>query len=108
MHTGEILVYGLLAAAANVVGGLWLTARKQHSQKLLQLLVAIGAGFMLATVFVEIIPESVELWNGSAGTPMLLVLAGYLFVQFTEHTVAPHFHFGEETHHDEMLHSGVA
>jgi ZIP family zinc transporter/zinc and cadmium transporter len=27
-----------------------------------------------------------------------LVLAGYLAVHLTQHTVTPHFHFGEETH----------
>jgi zinc and cadmium transporter len=27
-----------------------------------------------------------------------LVLAGYLAVHFTQHTLTPHFHFGEETH----------
>jgi len=26
------------------------------------------------------------------------VLAGYLAVHFTQHTLTPHFHFGEETH----------
>ena len=35
----------------------------------------------------------------------LLVLAGYFLVHFFEHTVAPHFHFGEETHHEEMSHA---
>jgi ZIP family zinc transporter/zinc and cadmium transporter len=34
-----------------------------------------------------------------------LVLAGYFLVHFFEHTLAPHFHFGEETHHEEMSHA---
>ena len=29
----------------------------------------------------------------------------YFVVHFFEHTIAPHFHFGEETHHDEMSHA---
>ena len=33
------------------------------------------------------------------------VLAGYFLVHFFEHTMAPHFHFGEETHHEEISHS---
>jgi ZIP family zinc transporter/zinc and cadmium transporter len=33
------------------------------------------------------------------------VLAGYFLVHFFEHTIAPHFHFGEETHHEEISHS---
>src|SRR5205823_7937185 len=34
-----------------------------------------------------------------------LILLGYLIIHFFEHTVTPHFHFGEETHHDEFMHS---
>src|SRR5712692_10308623 len=34
-----------------------------------------------------------------------LILAGYLIIHFFEHTVTPHFHFGEETHHDEFIHA---
>ena len=35
----------------------------------------------------------------------IFVLAGYFLVHFFEHTVAPHFHFGEETHTEEMSHA---
>jgi zinc and cadmium transporter len=28
-----------------------------------------------------------------------------LIIHFFEHTVTPHFHFGEETHKDEFMHS---
>ena len=35
----------------------------------------------------------------------LLVLVGYLIVHFFEHTVTPHFHFGEETHKDQFVHT---
>jgi ZIP family zinc transporter/zinc and cadmium transporter len=34
-----------------------------------------------------------------------LVLLGYLIIHFFEHTVTPHFHFGEETHEDEFVHT---
>src|SRR5256885_5583912 len=57
---------------------------------------------MLATAVIEIIPESLELRGRSAA---LLVLIGYLIIHFFEHTVTPHFHFGEETHHDEFIQS---
>jgi zinc and cadmium transporter len=30
---------------------------------------------------------------------------GYLIVHFFEHTVTPHFHFGEETHEDQFVHT---
>src|ERR1700752_987531 len=57
---------------------------------------------MLATALVEMVPESLEL-RGKPAT--FLVLLGYLIIHFFEHTVTPHFHFGEETHHDEFVHS---
>jgi ZIP family zinc transporter/zinc and cadmium transporter len=47
------------------------------------------------------VPESLRLRGNAAG---FLVLLGYLIVHFFEHTIAPHFHFGEETHADEFVH----
>ena len=55
---------------------------------------------MLATATVEIVPQSLELGGKTAA---LLVLAGYLIIHFFEHTITPHFHFGEETHADEFV-----
>jgi zinc transporter ZupT len=97
-----IIVYGMIAAAANLLGGLLVSVRR-IGQTTLRYLIAIGAGFMLAAVLLKIVPESVELWNGKAAPAMLCVLAGYLLIQLFEHTVAPHFHFGEETHEEAML-----
>src|ERR1700689_2309415 len=57
-------------------------------------------------------PESVKLRSdsssrffGHTNAVFLFVLAGYFLVHFFEHTLAPHFHFGEETHHEEMSHA---
>jgi ZIP family zinc transporter/zinc and cadmium transporter len=55
---------------------------------------------MLATAIIEIIPESLALRGRSAA---FLVLVGYLIIHFFEHTLTPHFHFGEETHADEFV-----
>jgi zinc transporter ZupT len=96
------IFYGLTAAAANVLGGLLVSSRRL-GQTALRYLIALGAGFMLAAVFLKIIPETIEIWKGEALTPMLWLLAGYLLIQFFEHTLAPHFHFGEETHEEAML-----
>src|SRR3981081_1761008 len=57
---------------------------------------------MLATALVEMVPESLALRGRSAA---FLILLGYLLVHFFEHTVTPHFHFGEETHRDEFIHA---
>ena len=93
------LLLGLTAAAANVFGGT-IIVQKHWERSYLKYFVALGAGFMLATAIIEIIPQSLALSGKSAP---LLVLAGYLIVHFFEHTVTPHFHFGEETHPDQFV-----
>jgi zinc and cadmium transporter len=110
------LLLGLTAAGANVLGGS-LIAHRQWSRQYLKYFIALGAGFMLATAILEMIPESLRLRNerGSVffkgvfpndwDAVFVFVLAGYLLVHFFEHTVAPHFHFGEETHHDKISHA---
>ena len=120
MSFGELLFFGGLVALANVGGGL-LLARPgtfQRSRHLLGYLVALGAGFMLAAIFIEIVPEVVVLWakkvgeGGEAGHGVLgamtLLLAGYLLIHFFEHTIAPHFHFGEETHPEAVVRTSAA
>ncbi len=97
-HTLLALGLGLTAAAANVLGGLSIV-RRDWPRQYLKYFIALGAGFMLAAAFLEIIPESIHLAGQHA---LLLVLAGYFLVHFFEHTLAPHFHFGEETHLEEM------
>ena len=93
-------VLGLTAAAANIFGGA-VIVQKNWERRFLKYFVALGCGFMLATALVEMFPASLELKGERAG---LLVLAGYLIVHFFEHTVSPHFHFGEETHAHEFEH----
>jgi zinc transporter ZupT len=116
MSFGELLFFGGLVALANVGGGL-LLARPgtfQRSRHFLSYLIALGAGFMLAAIFIEILPEVVVLWgkNGEPGQGVLgamtLLLAGYLLIHFFEHTIAPHFHFGEETHPEAVVRTSAA
>jgi zinc and cadmium transporter len=95
------ILLGLTAAGANVFGGA-IIVQRHWERRYLRYFVAIGAGFMLATALMEMIPESFALRGRSAA---LLILFGYLIIHFFEHTVTPHFHFGEETHRDEFIHS---
>lgn len=95
------ILLGLSAAFANVFGGA-IIVQKHWERRYLKYFVALGAGFMLATAIVEIFPESIALRGKSAA---FLVLLGYLIIHFFEHTVTPHFHFGEETHSAEFMHS---
>jgi zinc transporter ZupT len=114
-----LLLFGLLAAGANVVGGLLLVKSGAHlwGERFLKYLVALGAGFMLAAIFIEILPETINIWTDRLeGEPaarsvvgaMTLLLAGYLLIQLFEHTLAPHFHFGAETHPESFMRPSAA
>jgi len=92
-HLGLGLLCTGLAATANLVGGAVVTLRRWEDG-VLRYAVALGAGFMLAAVLLKMLPESARLTDLAPA----LALAGYLLVHLFEHTVAPHFHFGEETH----------
>lgn len=113
----QLIIFGLAAAFANVLGGLILFPSQIHKnyKKLLKYLLALGAGFMLAVTFFEIIPKTVLMWqkinpneSENLTVPMILLLAGYLLTQFFEHTVAPHFHLGEEVHSEHLISSRSA
>ena len=104
----QLLIFGLLAAAGNLLGGFLVTKSHPKNHRRLQYLVALGAGFMMAAVFLEVIPSVVEEWGPRSAGAMGWLLAGYLLIQFVEHTIAPHFHFGEEVHAEEVLRRGAA
>lgn len=87
--------YALIAALGNVVGALAVTRRAARELALIEHFVAFGAGFMLSVAVAEVLPEA---FTRSGRAAPALVLAGYLAVHFTQHTLTPHFHFGEETH----------
>src|SRR6201996_2107296 len=93
------LILGGVAAVADIFGGLVLV-RANWEKRYLRYSVALGAGFMIAVVFLEMLPESLHF---SRKWAPLLVLAGYCAIHLLEHTIVPHFHFGEETHHDEFI-----
>jgi ZIP family zinc transporter/zinc and cadmium transporter len=58
-------------------------------------LIALSAGFMISVALLDLIPEAIAIHGASAG---LIVLTGYVLVHLTQHTLTPHFHFGEEVH----------
>lgn len=110
MQLSTLILLGLLAAAANVVGGLLLFPSEslRNNQRALKLLVALGAGFLLAVNFIEIVPRTLTLWLNLRGLatartedvfifPFLLLLAGYLLVHFFEQTFTQHIHIGENS-----------
>ncbi|GGH14261.1 ZIP family metal transporter [Silvibacterium dinghuense] len=99
------LTLGLIAALADVLGGLVLV-RRHWEKRYLRYFVAVGAGFMLSVAILEMTPESLKF---SPTWSPVLILAGYCAIHLLEHTITPHFHFGEETHHHELsAHTGYS
>src|SRR5258708_32077079 len=60
------LLLGLTAAGANVFGGA-IIVQKHWERSYLRYFVALGAGFMLATALVEMVPESIHLRGAYGG-----------------------------------------
>jgi zinc transporter ZupT len=95
------LILGTFAALADIFGGLILV-RSSWPHHYLRYFIALGAGFMMAVAVLDMTPESIRfspLWAPA------LILLGYCIIHLLEHTITPHFHFGEETHHHEFLHA---
>lgn len=100
------IVLGILAALADIAGGLVLV-RARGVERYLRYFVAVGAGFLMAAAVLEMAPESLRL---SPHFGPILIMAGYCIVHLLEHTINAHFHYGEETHHHEFVsqHTGYA
>ena len=93
--SARILAFASVAAGANLLGALAVTSRARWSVRSLESMLALSAGFMISIAVADLIPEALERGGRDAG---LIVLAGFLAVHLTQHTLARHFHFGEETH----------
>ena len=93
------LLLGLIAALADIAGGLVLV-RAKGIERYLRYFVALGAGFLMATAVIEMDPESLRI---SPTMGPILIMVGYCAVHLLEHTINAHFHWGEETHHDEFV-----
>ncbi len=95
-----VLLFGLIVTSAEVLGAVLLLARRKWPRKAQEYLLALGAGFLLALVFTELIPRSLHTLGEMAG---LVVIVGFAAIHFFEHTVVRHLHFGEEVHPEIMV-----
>jgi zinc transporter ZupT len=93
------LILGTIAALADVAGGLVLV-RAKGIERYLRYFVALGAGFLMAVALLEMAPESFRM---SPKLGPILIMTGYCVVHLLEHTISSHFHYGEETHHGELV-----
>ncbi|TAK65018.1 MAG: ZIP family magnesium transporter [Bacteroidetes bacterium] len=96
----KIFLFGVIAASAEVLGGVLIILKREWPRKIQEYLMALSAGFLLALVFFELIPESLELLGSAASYYIIL---GFAALHFFEHTIVGHLHFGEETHEDVMV-----
>src|ERR1035437_6521896 len=98
------LILGAIAALADVAGG-FVLVRAKGVERYLRYFVALGAGFLMATAVLEMIPEGLkqEGLRQSKWLGPVLIMAGYCVVHLLEHTINAHFHYGEETHTGEFV-----
>jgi ZIP family zinc transporter/zinc and cadmium transporter len=97
------LTFAAVAAAADLAGAIVVARAHRDGRAPLHYFVAGAAGFMLAAAFARMLPESAHVPHA-----FLFVLVGYFGVHLFEHTVAPHFHFGEEIHAEAFLRPSAA
>ncbi|OXT17204.1 ZIP family metal transporter [Bacillus sp. OG2] len=90
----DILFYVLTAAFANILGGFVIFLKKNWSRRGLNALMALSAGILFTIAIMDLIPEAIELYESS---PIYIVL-GFCLIFLFQQFLAPHFHFGEETH----------
>ena len=93
---GTALLYTAVAASANLIGAAAVVSHSRWSVRALENMVALSAGFMVSVALLDLTPDAIKA-NGESAA--LIILLGYLLVHLTQHTLAPHFHFGEEVHH---------
>jgi zinc transporter ZupT len=96
------LIYSAIAALGDVAGGALVLWRAGQDRRALAIFTGFGAGFLLAVALIGMMPHAIERPGG-----LLAILVGYLIVHLTQHSLTPHFHFGEETHADAMVSPGV-
>lgn len=89
------LLYGLAAAAANILGAIAVTSRATRSVRALDGMLSFAAGFLISVSVIDLFPDAIQVAGRVAP---LVVLASYVAVHLTQHTIGRHFHFGEETH----------
>ena len=96
------LILGAIAALADVAGG-FVLVRARGVERYLRYFVALGAGFLMATAVLEMIPEGLRQTRLYPQLGPVLIMSGYCIVHLLEHTINAHFHYGEETHTGEFV-----
>ncbi len=86
--------FAVAAGVGNLLGALAVVRHLKRGLHIIDAGIAFGAGFMLSVALLGVLPEVFRTAPAAAAD----VLIGYLLVHAAQHVLAPHFHFGEETH----------
>ena len=97
------LLFAIISVGAQLGGGILALRARRFPENWDKVLLALGAGFLISLVFLELIPESFHL-TADPENSVLAMLLGFSVLHFFEHTFVEHFHFGEETHTDHSHH----
>lgn len=97
------LTYGLLAASATMAGGLWVAnlSREWLTPARLRGIMALGAGFLVALVLLELLPASIAHSGKEPHAVFGLVLAAAAAVFAFDRWVAPKLTFLDPAHDDD-------
>ncbi|HET8623524.1 MAG TPA: ZIP family metal transporter [Gemmatimonadales bacterium] len=87
--------FAVAAATGNLAGALAVVRRLEGSLRAIDVGIAFSAGFMLSVAIIGVLPY---VFAQSGASAAWYVLGGYVAVHVAQHVLAPHFHFGEETH----------
>ena len=82
----NILIYGLIAGAATILGIYLVLAREDWSRKNSIYLISFSAGVLLATAICHLLPESLEL----NPTALIWFLVSFVFFYIIEHGIILH------------------
>lgn len=89
------VLWAIVAALGNVLGAFVVTRQTRWSKVALDTMIAFASGFMMSVALIDMTPEAIAINGPSAG---MVILLGFFLIHLTQHAIAPHFHFGEETH----------
>jgi ZIP family zinc transporter/zinc and cadmium transporter len=103
LNPAEIF-FCLAAALATILGGFLVTAAGKRYRHSVKYFMAIGAGFLLALVFAEVVPSTYRILEGNF---VWWFLGGYLVIHLVERAWVSHFHFGEEVHPEKIWLAGA-
>lgn len=93
---GEILFYTALGSVISLIGGVALLIRKQMYPRVIHGLSAFAGGVLLATAFLDLLPEALEK-VGEAHTVLFFTLLGLIVFFFAERFL----HWTHRHHHHE-------